>query len=132
MGLLFRRWFIVLAILVGGAYYLRTHYYLIDLLDYVRSNPDSIAALPMTDYYVGMSYYMREKYEPASRAFQQLLEDYPTSQYAEPALFRLGGSYEEMRNWKGAREAYEKYMEQFPAGKESALVHGKYDHIKFN
>lgn len=130
MELDFRKPLIALLVLIGILYYVRTRYTLQDALALSRERPSPTVS-PMVDYYAGMAYYMRDRYEPAVRAFTQLLTDYPTCQYAPRGLLRLGDSYERLSNWDGAREAYEKYMERFPEGRNIQLVRGKYEYIKF-
>lgn len=132
MGVTFRRFLIFLMVFISAVYYLKSHYYLIDLLDYVERHPNSLAAFPVTDYSIGMVYYMRERYAPAAQAFSQLLTDYPTSQFTEDTLLRLGESYESIRQWPRAREAYQQYMDQFPQTKTFPVVQRKYERIKFN
>ena len=127
-----RKWIVLLASIGGAFFYLRTHYYLIDVLDYARSHKDSMFASAPVEYYVGLVYYMREKYEPATRAFNQMLADFPQSSYREGATYRLAQSYEEMRDWPNARQSYEKYFEEFPTGKNMVVARGRYEHIKFN
>lgn len=130
MELNLRKPLIFLCLLIGAGYYLRTHCTLNDVLAYAKRHPDPSWAPPV-DYYIGMVHYAKDRYQPASEAFQQLLTDYPTSYYAPHGLFRLGQSYESMGNWQGAREAYEKYMERYPQGGKIQLVRSKYELIKF-
>lgn len=127
-----KKFLVVVAILGGIGFYLRTHYYVIDVLDYARTHKDSMLNSPGVEYYIGLSYFMREMYEPSTRAFNQLLADFPQSRYSEKATFHLAEAYEELRDWPDAKQAYEKYFEQFPAGKDTMVARGRYDHIKFN
>lgn len=110
--------------------YIRSHYSGLDVLEYSRKNPNPTIS-PIVDYYVGMNYYSGGKWEPAVQAFTQLLTDYPTHYYNRWALIRLGSSQEELRNWAGAREAYEKYLELYPEAKERNLVENKYNQVRF-
>ncbi len=121
-------WF--LAILIGLGLYVRSHYDFQDALRFSRRHPHPKLS-PAVDYYSGMAYYLREDYPRAVDAFTQLLTDYPTSYYAPRGLLRLGSSHMEMRQYQQAREAFEKYMEEFPNGKDRALVDSKYEFIKF-
>jgi len=132
MGVTFRRFLILLMAVIAAGIYIKSHYFLVDILGYVERHPDSLAAFPVTDYSVGMVYYMRGRYDPAIQAFSQLLTDYPTSQFTEGALLHLGESYETVRNWPKARESYQQYMEQFPLGKTYGVVQHNYERIKFN
>lgn len=127
-----RKFLAVLAVLGAGLFYLRTHYFVIDILDYTRTHKDSVFASATVEYYVGLSYYMREMYEPATRCFNQVLTDFPNSRYGEQASYKLAASYEELRDWPNAKQAYEKYFELYPAGKDIMVARGRYDHIKFN
>jgi TolA-binding protein len=119
-------------IVITAGYYLKLTYHLTDVLNYVGQHPNSFAAIPATDYSIGMVYYMRGRYDPAVEAFNQLLTDYPTSQFTEDALLRLGESYQTLRNWPRARAVYQQYMEQFPHAKTYPTVQREYERIKFN
>src|SRR5687768_11733409 len=113
--------------LLGLAYYVNAHYTLNDVLTYAKKNPDPKIA-PALDYYVGMTYFARSDYGPATKAFEQLLQDYPTSQYVAKTLYRAGLSYEELRRWDRAKSVYEQYMEQFPNGAHVDMVKRHYEY----
>lgn len=126
----FKKPLYIFAAFLGLFIYVRSHYSGLDLLAYTHKNPNPTLS-PMIDYYVGMSYYTNSQFDPAAKAFTQLLTDYPTHYYNRWGLIRLGASHEELRNWQGAREAYEKYLEMYPDGKERNLVQNKYDQVRF-
>jgi TolA-binding protein len=126
----FKKWLWVLALFIGLGIYIRTHYTFEDLLTYSKNNPHPTLS-PKIDYYVGMSSYLRSKYPLSKQAFEQLLTDYPTCQYAPKALFRLGNIYAEQRQWDKARELYRNYLEQYPEGPHAGIVRSKYEVIKF-
>ena len=132
MELFLRRGTFVLMLLAAAVYYIETHYQLLDVLNYVERNRNSVLAVPMTNYYIGMAYYMREQYEPAARAFNQVLTNYATGYYTQDGLLRVGQCYEELRNWQGARETYQQYMSEYPDGKNFVVIQKRYDRIKFN
>ena len=100
-----------------------------DALAYAKKKPGSSAQA--IEYYVGMAGYMRSNNAVATKAFEQLLADYPTSYYAPKAFLRLGGIYEEKFQWDMAKKNYELYLELFPDGKERRLIETKYDQVKF-
>src|SRR5690349_8256325 len=112
----FKKFFVFVFILCGAIVYIKSHYTPQDVLDYAKRNPNPKVS-PALDYYVGMGYFSRSEFEPAKKAFTQLLTDYPTSQYSDNGFLRLGESYEALHDWAGAKESYEKYLELFPDGK---------------
>lgn len=124
-----RKFLIVLAILIAAGYYARRQYTAQDVLAYSKSHPDDRYS-PALDYYIGMGYFLKSRYEPAAQAFSQLLTDYPTCQYAEKGFLRLGESYEELRQWTEAKETYQKYLDLYPDGKNKSLIQNKIDVFK--
>lgn len=126
----FRRAFFILMTAIAGIYYIQTHYHLKDVLSYSHRHPNRVIS-PKLDYYVGMAYYMRSRHPESVAAFQQLLTDYPTCQYAPGGLLRMGQSQEELGRWAEAREAYQRYLEEFPEGRQKGLVQRKYEALKF-
>lgn len=130
MDINFKKWFIILGLLVGLGVYVNSHYTFKDVLEYSQKHPDPSIS-PKLDYYTGMAYFLRDRSPEAIAAFQQLLTDYPTCQYAPMALIRLGSEYSEKGQWEEARNSYQRYMDQFPDGPDIQLARNKYEIIKF-
>jgi outer membrane protein assembly factor BamD (BamD/ComL family) len=120
---------IFLFVVVCALFFIRSRYNGGDVLKLAHDNKDNFIS-PSVDYYVGMGYYARSEYEPAINAFNQLLTDYPTGQYTEDGLFRMGDSYENLMRWDGAKAAYQQYLDQFPGGKYKNLVQRRADQIR--
>ena len=125
----FKKPLIFLVVLIGIGYYVSSTYTFQDVLKYSHTKMDPTWG-PMIDYYVGMGYYTRSEYEPAVNAFNQLLADFPTTQYTEDGILRMGSAYEEMKKWDGAKAAYQQYQEQFPEGKHKETIQRKVEYIR--
>ena len=126
----FKKWFFILAVVVGLGFYVKSHYTFKDVLAYSKSHPDP-AMSPKLDYYVGEAHYLRSEYPESAEAFEQLLSGYPTCQYAPKALVRLGTIYTDQRQWEKARAHLERYLEEYPNGPDNKIMQTKYDAVKF-
>ena len=75
-------------------------------------------------YNIGMSYYNLPvpKYAEARDAFLKVINDYPTAQgqTVPDAYFKLGQTYERLKQIDNAKKAYEAAIQKFP-GNPSAL-----------
>ncbi|MFH1723534.1 MAG: tetratricopeptide repeat protein [Elusimicrobiota bacterium] len=125
-----RKWIIILAILIGGGWYVKTHYTPQDVLKYAKEHPDPKKAAKL-EYYVGTYYFARDRKAEMVGAYNQLLTDHPTCQYAPKALLRVGNYYKDQRDYDTARELYLRYMEDFPEGFDINKVKQKYEFVKF-
>ncbi|MFA6092168.1 MAG: tetratricopeptide repeat protein [Elusimicrobiota bacterium] len=119
-----------LFISIAAISYVKNHYSFGDILRYSKTHPNRSTS-PAVDYYVGMTAYLKSDYDLAVPAFEQLLADYPTCQYAPNALVRLAGIHSEKYHWEPARAALQRYMDDFPQGSEIESVRRKYEFIKF-
>lgn len=119
-----------LVVIIGVGAYINSRYTLEDAVSYAKTHPDPSMS-PRIEAYVGGLQYMRSEYPKALNAYEQMLTDYPTCQYAPKALLRVGTIYQERNDFAKAREAYEKYIEQFPEGANIDTVKKKYEFIKF-
>lgn len=126
----FKKFFIWVFIIIAAGVYISRNYTFQDVLAYENKHQDWTWG-PKIDYYVGGGYFLRERFPEAAGAYEQLLTNYPTCQYAPYALYRLGTAYQNLERWDKARGAFEKYMEQFPQGTEVEMVNKKYEFIKF-
>ena len=118
-----------LLIFCGVVWYVHDHYTFRDVVGYSKTHPSAYS--PMLDYYSGTGMYMRSDFDGAIEAFNQLLTDYPTCQYAPGALYKLSDSYMERNRWAEARETLEKFIEQFPDDPQRPVVDQKYEYVKF-
>jgi tetratricopeptide (TPR) repeat protein len=71
---------------------------------------------------VGNYYFKKGSYKAAANRFRESTKWDPTN--AE-AYFRLGESEEKLRDRKAAREAFEKYLELAPDGKDAPVAKRK-------
>ena len=122
--------FIILVVLIGAFFYIRSHYTIRDALRYAKKHPNSDLS-EKVEYYAGAYYFFKSEYPKAINAYKQLLTDYPTGQYAPKALLRSGDAHQKAFQWEQAREKYLKYMSEFPDGKDISVVQKKYEYIKF-
>ncbi|MBI3550279.1 MAG: tetratricopeptide repeat protein [Elusimicrobia bacterium] len=120
---------IFLVVVIGIGWYLWANYTAQDVLKYQHKNLDPKWG-PMVDYYIGVGYLTRSEYEPAVNAFNQLLTDFPTTQYTEDGLLKMAEAYQAMRKWDDAKAVYQQYNEQFPDGKYKAIVQRKQDFLR--
>lgn len=128
--------YLVVVAIIAGLYYGHEKYvggkdHLKMALEYTKKNPDPKWS-PMIDFYVGFTYYQQGDYHNAVAAYQQLLTDYPTAQYAPEALVKLCLSSQEIREWPTATEAAARYVEEFPDGKDIKLMKTNLDSLKYH
>lgn len=129
-GIDFKKLFVWFALFVCAVVYVRSNYALEDVLKFSREHPHPEIS-PRVDYYIGWMEFQRSNYEKSHQAFDQLLTDYPTCQYAPDALFRKAWMYTDNYKYPEARKMYSKYMEEFPEGPEIHKVQKKYEYIRF-
>ena len=81
-----------------------------------------IQAFPRTpnaanaQYNIGMSYFNQGKWGEARDAFQRVISDYPQQddRVAE-AYYKLGGTYEQLKQVDNAKRAYETLIQKYPS-----------------
>jgi|SRR5579883_342668 len=128
------KYLLIALALYGGLRLLSNHYGVHethDLLAFTKKHPSPTLS-PTIDYYLGVNYYQRSEYPQAQEAFGQLLQDYPTAQYAASALVRLEDAAEYNKDWDTAKTAAAKYLEQFPNGSESQVIQQRLQVLNFN
>lgn len=121
---------IILAVIIGAIVYIRSHYTFEDALRYAKKNPHRSYSEKI-EYRIASWQFMRAKYPKAARAYEQLLTQHPTSQYAPKALLRLGDAKLKMLRYKEATSAWAKYIEDYPDGPDIAIVKKKHEYNKF-
>ena len=130
MEINFKKIFIWLAVIIGSCVYVYKHYTFQDVLACDNKYRSWVWG-PRVDYYIGVGLYLKDRHEDAAAAFEQLLTNYPTCQYAPAALYKAGVAYQNLRQWEKARAAYQRYLELFPQGPQAELANKKYEYIKF-
>ena len=123
---LFLKFFAFVALVV----YIRANYSIDDVFKFAQKKAHPVHT-PRVEYYIGWYHYRGDREERAHSAWGTLLAEYPTSYYSPPALYRRGLLYRQDQKWAQARSMFEKYMEEFPEGKEIHLVNKKYEKIKY-
>ena len=63
---------------------------------------------------IGNSYYAMGNYREAVTAFQKVITDYPQTDSVPQAYYKLGLSYEGLKQTDLARRAYETLIKDFP------------------
>jgi|CXWL01.1.fsa_nt_gi TolA-binding protein len=124
------KFLICVGLLYGAYWYTSTHVKFDETLVYIKKNPQASWA-PGANYYVGVIYQERHQYGKAQEAFTQLVTNYSTSTYAAQGLRRLSAVAEENRDWPTAKQALERYIEEFPNNKEIDHVKERWELIKF-
>ena len=121
--------FILLA-LYGAWYYASRRFEFHDTLTYAKKNPQAHWA-PAVDYYVGLVYYQRARYDKAQEALTQLLTDYPTCQYAASGLVHLDDVAEYNHDWETARAALKRYVEEYPQGHDIEVMRKRLELLNY-
>ena len=101
-----------------------------DLLEYSTTHPNPTWS-PKVVYWVGVYHYQKTHYPKAQEVMTQLLLDYPTCQYAAPALMTLGYAAEENHDWEMAKSSAKQYIEQFPKGDDIEIAQKRLEMIKY-
>ncbi|MFA6317904.1 MAG: tetratricopeptide repeat protein [Elusimicrobiota bacterium] len=129
------RYYVIIVLICAGGYwakekYLGTFNPLEGMINVAQKNPDPVWS-PRLQYWAGMVYYQKSDYNKSQQVFHKLLTDYPTAYCASKALIRLNLSAQENRDWSAAKTALEKYIEQFPGGKDAALAKSTLDKLNY-
>jgi TolA-binding protein len=123
--------FIAVVALYALFYWVSTRYDVQDSLAFAKKNPDSKLSAPV-EYYVGMAYYQRSEYKKAQQAFTALLEQHPTHYYAQRALVPLSEAAQHNFDWGTARDALQKYIDEYPNGRNAKLARQRLDLLNYN
>jgi tol-pal system protein YbgF len=71
---------------------------------------------------IGNALYNAGKYREAVTAYQRVISDYQKSDSVPAAYYKMGQSYNQLKQPDLARKAYETLMETFPAAPEHTLA----------
>ena len=126
----FKKFFIWLFVLVAAFVFVTKTYTLDDVLAYADKNPHRPSSEKIA-YFVGAIHFQKSEYPQALKAYEQVLTDFPTGQYAPKALFRKGTMHLSLNQWTLARESYELYMKDYADGEDIEAVKKKYEYVKF-
>ena len=95
----------------------------LDLVKQCRSK------LAKKGYKSGYLYYKIGRYLPAELYFQQVLDEYPDTEWAKPARFYLAESLYKEKKYKQAKTEYESYLQNSPQDKLIKKVAGRLEKI---
>ena len=56
-----------------------------------------------------------------------MITDFPQSEQVPPALYKMGQSYENLKQVDQARKCYERVVKEFPASVENSLARQRLD-----
>ncbi|NLD99621.1 MAG: tetratricopeptide repeat protein [Fibrobacter sp.] len=73
---------------------------------------------PKAEYmlWVGRAYRQQKNYNQMLFTFQQLIENYPTSDVADDALFEIALHYQNINDYELSSQLYTRLIEQYPFG----------------
>ena len=80
-----------------------------------RMAAEAVKLLAAHELYVANFYLDRDHPRAAAGRLNTLLRSYPGSGFEPEALFRLGESYVQMEDWKGAQRAFSELVTKFPS-----------------
>lgn len=120
----------VLILLYGACHYVGNNLDFDKALKLAETHKSASWA-PRYSYALGSFYYMKSDYPKALAAYDRLLTDHPTCQYAAKALFRGGDSAENVRDWERAKSFYRIYLVEFPAGKDAEIIQKRLEYLNY-
>ena len=74
---------------------------------------------------IGNSLYGARKYSEAVGAYQKVISDYAQSDSVPAAYYKLGQTYEQLKQIDLAKKAYETLMQRHPTANEAALAQNR-------
>ncbi len=98
--------------LLGQCYYLKNDYS--KALELFQSVPDIVEDKDVLFFWTGEIYLKLSNHAQARRYYQRLLDSFPASVYIPQALYSLGWSYFDQRQYGPANEFFLKLVTQFP------------------
>ena len=93
---------------------------------YLRTFPKSVRA-PEAQLNIGNSHYAQGKFSDAAAAFQKVISDYAQSDSVPTAFYKLGLSYEGLKQIDLAKKAYETAIQRFPTAFDTQLARQRLD-----
>ena len=95
---------------------------------YIKSFPTSMRA-DDAQLGIGNSYYALGNYRDAVAAYQKVIADYAEGDAVPQAYYKLGLSYEGLKQPELARRAYETVMKNHPAAPDATLAKQRLDSL---
>jgi len=83
---------------------------------------DTPPSSPEEMYKAGAAAFQSGDYDAAAKNFEAILEEQPTGEALETILFTLASTYFNQKNLPKAEEYYNRYLKEFPAGKNKTKV----------
>ena len=81
---------------------------------------------PITLYTLASMYHDKlMDYEKTLIQYQRILNEFPHCDFAELVQYMVGDCYENMKHFELAINEYQKYLERYPNGKQSEMLHQK-------
>ena len=72
--------------------------------------------------YIGHSLYSAGKYPEAVTALQRVISSYPQSDSVPTAYYKLGSTYEALKQFDAARKAFETVIKNYPRSVDATLA----------
>jgi TolA-binding protein len=123
-----KKLFLVILLGIGGWYWAKENLQSQKIMAYAQKKKDPQLS-PKIEYYLGLYHETRTEYPRAVQVFEQLLTDYPSSQFAASALIKLAASYERNGRRDDALNAYRTYLERWPNGDRAGLAQSNADRL---
>jgi outer membrane protein assembly factor BamD len=87
------------------------------------------AKLAKKSYKSGQLYFKMGRYLPAESYFQQVLDEYPDTEWAKPARFYLAESLYKQKKYEQAKTEYENYLQNSPQDELTKKINGRLEKI---
>jgi len=120
--------FVAILLLAGVWWYASHRFNFSEVMLYAKKHSSESWA-PALEYSVGMAYYGRGDYPKAEETFNQLLTDFATGEYQARGLLRLSEASEDNRDFQQARDAVDRYLEEYPDGPDRAIAETRKEHL---
>jgi hypothetical protein len=85
--------------------------------------------VPVSEYVIGQGFYIFHSLDTAATYYSRVVERYPTSSYADDAMFALIQCWDDasVKNREQLIEEYQKYADKYPEGKHITTVRNRLD-----
>ena len=108
-----KKWLVAAAVVGGFWWRVRPYCNSNALLAIAHNHQKSYWASPL-DYWVALICYQRSNYPGTQKALTQLVTDDPKGPYTARSLLRLSEVDMETHDWPSAREALDRFLQDFP------------------
>ena len=86
--------------------------------------------LPEVHYYLGESYYARERHLEAVSEFQYVVREFPESRLVRAAYLKSGLCYAALEERNLARRSFEELVDKYPDSEEAVQARGELDKLQ--